>query len=280
MSNDSVAERPPQPNGAFEWVQAPAGDALVCRPLAASAANLFTTRRWRFAEAGAADTHRYADLARALQVEPDQVVRLRQVHGAAVVVASEAASRLTDGDILISDDPSKVLVVQAADCVPLLLADRRATAVAAAHAGWRGLAAGVPHAAVSALVREFGSRPLDIVAAAGPSVGPCCYEVGLDVRDAFAGFGHAALARWFSSHPLVTARNPSMPNIARRAARWFFDGWTALRDQLEAAGVPAEQIFIAGLCTASHPDVFCSYRRDGSRAGRLAAAIRGRPRRP
>ncbi len=60
----------------------------------------------------------------------------------------------------------------------------------------------------------------------------------------------------------------------RRADRWFFDGWTAAREQLVEAGVPVAQIFIAGLCTASHPDILCSYRRDGSQAGRLAGAIR------
>ena len=94
-------------------------------------------------------------------------------------------------DIIVSNDPAVAIAIQTADCVPILIADRRTGAVAAAHAGWRGLAAGVPRVAVDALVREFGSRPADLIAAAGPSIGACCYEVGEDVRRAFRGSGLA-----------------------------------------------------------------------------------------
>jgi YfiH family protein len=160
------------------------------------------------------------------------------------------------------------------------MADERTAAVAAAHGGWRGLAAGVPSAAVAALAREFGSRPSDLIAAIGPSVGACCYEVGTEVRDRFeaAGFGRGRIARWFRTEPPSSSRNPSMPGIPRllRASHWFFDGWSAARDQLEEAGVPAARIFVAELCTASHPDTMCSYRREGSAAGRMAGAIRSR----
>jgi purine-nucleoside/S-methyl-5'-thioadenosine phosphorylase / adenosine deaminase len=164
--------------------------------------------------------------------------------------------------------------------VPLLIADERTAAVAAAHAGWQGLAAGVPSAAVTALAREFGSRPSDLIAVIGPSIGACCYEVGTAVRDRFeaAGFGPGRIARWFREEPRPTSRNPSMPGLPRplRASHWFFDAWSAARDQLEEAGVPADRIFVAELCTASHPDTMCSYRREGSAAGRIAGAIRSR----
>jgi YfiH family protein len=168
--------------------------------------------------------------------------------------------------------------------VPLLIADRRTGAIAAAHAGWRGMAAGVPSAVVSAMAREFGSRPADLLVALGPSVGACCYEVGLDLRRQFesSGFRPDQLARWFFETPQARAGNPSMPGLAHagRAGHWFFDGWTATRDMLLDAGVPGDSIFTAGLCTASHPAVLCSYRREGPPAGRLAAAIRRPPRRP
>jgi YfiH family protein len=277
----------PQPSEAFDWVQAAAGPALVCRPLDPIALHLYTTRHWALGvrtvgnERGA-----WADVAGALELETARLVRVRQVHSASVVVAREGESEregadgAREADIIVTDEPGLGLAVQAADCVPLLIADERTAAVAAAHAGWRGMAAGVPSAAVTALTREFGSRPSDLIAAIGPSIGACCYEVGIEVRDRFeaAGFGPGRIARWFCAEPRPSSRNPSMPGIPRplRSSRWFFDGWSAVRDQLEQAGVPAARIFVAELCTASHPDTLCSYRREGSAAARMAGAIRSR----
>jgi YfiH family protein len=187
------------------------------------------------------------------------------------------ASGLPTADILIGGDPELALAVQVADCVPLLIVDRESGATAAVHAGWRGLAAAVPRLAVEALQREFGCRPGNLMVAAGPSIGPCCYEVGPDVSHRFAvQFGADTLRRWFSNTPTVLPGNPSLPNVGAyaRPGHSFLDCWAAARDQLETCGVPADQIFVAGLCTASHPEALCSYRRDGATAGRLAAAIR------
>jgi purine-nucleoside/S-methyl-5'-thioadenosine phosphorylase / adenosine deaminase len=273
----------PQPSEAFDWVQAAAGPALVCRPLAAVAPHIFTTRRWPLGSMtpGGEDPAPWHDVARAMHVSAAQLVRVHQVHGAAVVIAEDARDRYPEADIVVSRDPTLALAVQAADCIPLLLADPSTGAVAAAHAGWRGLAAAVPSAAVESLAREFGSRSSDLLAAIGPAIGACCYEVGSEVRDRFeaAGATDKELARWFLQAPMHSAANPSMSSVSgpRRRDRWFFDGWTAARDQLAEAGVPGAQIFVAGLCTASHPDVLCSYRRDGSPAGRIAGAIRRRP---
>src|SRR5205823_5883405 len=142
---------------------------------------------------------------------------------------------------------------------------------------------GVPHAAATALVDEFHVSPADIVVAVGPSIGACCYEVGVEVREAFRSAGYTAesLARWFRDRPQATAKNPSMPNLPEpRSEHWYFDAWTATADALENAGVPRTQVHVAGLCTASHPQAFCSYRRDGIDAGRIAAAIRCAPLRP
>jgi len=207
-------------------------------------------------------------VAASLGVDLDHLVRLRQVHGAAVVV-HRAGDGLPSGtrpeaDIVLSNDPLVAIAIQTADCVPLLLADSRSGAVAAAHAGWRGLAAGVPAAAVSALARAFDARPADLVAAVGPSIAAPSYEVGPDVAERFttAGFGSDRLARWFSD--------------GEREGRWQFDGSQAAADQLAAVGVPAGQIHGAGLCTAAYPALFCSYRRDAAGAGRMAAAIRCR----
>ncbi len=255
----------PQPNGGFVWVQAAGGPALACRALQPSARHLYTTRAWALGSRGPDDEVAWEAVAAAVDVDPSRLLRLRQVHGATVVVhragASLPAAR-PDGDILVTDDPSVALAIQTADCVPLLLADARTGAVAAAHAGWRGLAARVPSIAVDALVREFGSGSSDLVAAIGPSISAEHYEVGRDVRERFAaaGFSASEIDRWFRQ--------------ADRPDRWFFDGWQSTREQLESAGLARDRIHVNGLCTAAYPDLFCSYRRDGKDAGRIAAVIR------
>jgi YfiH family protein len=208
------------------------------------------------------------------------LVRVNQVHGAEILVrrlGHRDAPRLPIADVIVSDDPGIAVAIQTADCVPILIADRRTGAVAAAHAGWRGLAAGVPRVTVEALSREFGSRPVDLIAAAGPSIGACCYEVGPEVRARFekAGWRAPSLARWFFPEARPTAANPSMPRLhASRPGHLFFDCARAARDQLEAAGLLPEQVFTPDLCTASHAEALCSYRRDGTSAGRMAAVIR------
>lgn len=222
-------------------------------------------------------------MADSLDVPLARLARVRQVHGFAVALARDAIDRsagMLEADIIVTDGSTDApgAAVQTADCVPLLIADRRGRAVAAAHAGWRGLVARVPAVAVDAMAREFASGPADLVAAIGPSIGACCYEVGADVKEAFerAGFDRRHLRRWFHDEPVVSHLNPPMPGLGliRRDEHWFFDGWSAARDQLIDAGVPASQIFIAELCTASHPATLCSYRREGQLAGRIAGAIR------
>jgi YfiH family protein len=145
--------------------------------------------------------------------------------------------------------------------VPLLFADPTTGAVAAAHAGWRGLAEDVPGTTVAALGREFGVRASDLLVAAGPSISAERYEVGPDVYERFEAGGRGD--RW---------KNWFLPS--ERSAHWHFDGWRSARDQLERAGVAPGRIFVAELCTASYPALFCSYRRDGRGTGRMASAIR------
>ncbi len=257
----------PKPNDGFDWVQAAAGPALVCRPLAPYAAHLVTTRRWTLGGAGHdADAVGWAEVARALSVDPRNLVRAHQVHGAEVLIGRHGIppnDSLPQADIIVSGDPALALAVQTADCVPLLIADPVTGAAAAAHAGWRGLAKGVPGRAVRALADAFGSRARDLIAMIGPSISAERYEVDGVVREAFGDRPHAAveLRRWFLPAP--------------RPAHWQFDGWTSARDQLQAAGMAAEHIYSAGLCTATYPEL-CSYRRDGKGAGRMAAAIRPR----
>jgi YfiH family protein len=220
------------------------------------------------------------DVAEAIDVTPEALLLVHQVHGSRVAVRrlGEAPQGRQDADAIITNDPAVGIAIQSADCVPLLMADRRKGHVAAVHAGWRGLAAGAPATAVDMLAREFGSASVDLVAAIGPSIGACCYEVGAEVRDRFrsGGFSDDQIARWFHDSARPTATNPSMSGLPTPAkpAHWFFDAWAATRDALEAAAIPPRQIHVAGLCTGSHAQTFCSYRRDGKHAGRMAAAIR------
>jgi hypothetical protein len=255
-----------QPNEGFEWVQAAGGPALVSVALRPFADHLFTTRDWALgSHTGGADAD-WEPVARSLGVNPAQLVRLHQVHGASVVVRRSGDGRplqpRPDADIVVSDDPTVALAIQTADCVPLLMADRATGVVAAAHAGWRGLAAGVPGVTVVALAHEFGCAPANLIAVVGPSISAERYEVGEDVRARFltSGWPPARLDRWFRA--------------ATRPGHWLFDGWESVRDQLLSAGVPSASIYSAALCTSANPDLFCSYRRDGKGAGRIAAAIR------
>jgi len=262
-------------------VQAAGKPALVCRPLEPFARHLFTTRAWILGAARDGDSREgWEEVAASIGATVETLARAHQVHGSNVAVAR--ADARPDADIIVSRESGMVVAIQTADCVPLVFVDSRTGAVAAAHAGWRGLAERVPAVTVAALARRFGTRPADLIVAAGPSIGACCYEVGEDVKAAFerAGASSDEIARWFFRESRPTPVNRSIEKVPRapRAHHYYFDGWRATRDQLEQSGVASDRLHMPDLCTASHPDVFCSYRRDGAPAGRMAAVIRvGQP---
>lgn len=255
-----------QGNGSFQWRQAGWGQTLVCAPLLPLAPHLFSTRS--LALEVDEESHRDARQAVARELglaAPSDVVWARQVHGTAVFVAPgtpAAREAVADADILLCDVPTHAVSVRAADCVPLLLADRRTRAVAAVHAGWRGTAAGAALVAVRAMASTFGSDPADIVAAVGPCIGPCCYQVGAEVREAFRARGGFL--------------EPSSEWFVDDGDRWRLDLWAATRDQLLAAGVSPGDVHVSGECTAGALDRYFSYRAEAARAGRLIAAIRPR----
>ena len=176
--------------------------------------------------------------------------------------------RPPEADVLVSDDPDVAIAIRAADCVPILMVDRDTGAVAAVHAGWRGTAARAAVAALHTMEREYGTHPQNVVAAIGPSIGPCCYQVGSDLVDAFAAAGHERylIDRWFSTPP------PARGSHERPQLRLHLAGANA--DQLVMAGVPPGQIHDVGLCTAMHLDVLTSYRAEKEQAGRIAGVIR------
>ena len=255
--------RPPLPDG-YRWTGEPWGEALRCTPLDAFAAHLFSTRQPVFT----AD----ADLTSiGASVGASRVVMVTQVHGA-YVLDVPADGPLPDpaleADALISTRTDLALAVRTADCVPLLMADRARGAVAAVHAGWRGTAAGIAAATLAAMTRVYGTHPADVLVAIGPSIGPCCYEVGSDVVDAFAAAGHERhlIQRWFAT--------PPSPRGSRERRQLRLNVAGANRDQLVLAGVAEDQILDAGLCTAMHTDLLTSYRVERERAGRMVAVIR------
>lgn len=269
----------------FAWVRYPWGPALRCRALDPIADHCFTTRQPALGSGPLAPGDGWHRVALAMGIPAGALVQLRQVHGTRVVIAGgggRPASEAGDwnvGDIAVTGRRGAALCVKVADCVPVLIADARTGAVAAVHAGWRGTAAGAARVAVEALAAHFSSAPSDLRAAVGPSIGPCCYRVGGDVRQAFeaTGMWDGLLDGWFSPSPTVQARHAvpgTDPAASGLGPASFLDTWAANADQLRLAGVPAANIHVSRLCTSCHRETFHSYRVDGDRAGRMIGVIR------
>jgi YfiH family protein len=222
----------------------------------------------------------------AIGAEQMRVVLLRQIHSDVVHVIrentdSDSATART-GDALITSQPGVLLAVQTADCVPILLADTKKRAVAAIHSGWRGTLARIAEKALGQMRAEFGTDPANVVAALGPGIGRCCYEVGSEVAQQFeAKFSEAR--EWFEGPYDKLAAGESDPNWlpwltmrppghAPPPLRVHLDLIAANRSILAGVGVPARQISSGGFCTACRGDLFFSYRREKV-TGRLFAAI-------
>ncbi len=196
-------------------------------------------------------------LASAIAAEP---VWLHQVHGAAVVRLQSAATRdLPAADAAWTTDVDVACAVLAADCLPVLLCTSDGRAVAAAHAGWRGLAAGVLEATLVAMHQGAGVRPDELLAWLGPSIGPQHFEVGADVLQAFGAAAGSASSEHFQARPRADG-----------AQRWLADLPALAAQRLRQAGV--QRISIDGRCTVAQTSDFFSFRRDG-RTGRQAALI-------
>jgi polyphenol oxidase len=190
---------------------------------------------------------------------PDEPVWLRQVHGAAIAdLDAGYGGFAADGSV--TRTPGTVCAVLSADCLPVLLADRDSRVVAAAHAGWRGLAAGVIEASVAAMRIE----PASVLAWLGPAIGPRAFEVGSEVVAAFCDPDPGAAECFVPSTKMS-------PNMSANM-KWHADLYALARRKLARAGVSA--VYGGGRCTLSESEFFHSYRRDGAGAsGRMATMI-------
>lgn len=225
----------------------------------------------------------------ALGAERMRVVVLRQIHSDSIHRVDSSRPEVIEswpqGDALITNEPGILLTIQTADCVPILLADPQNRAIAAIHAGWRGTVRRIAEKALGRMQMEFGTMPTDVIAALGPAIGRCCYEVGAEVAKEFAdqfpnarnwfdgqfdalssGDPHDADPDWL---PWLTMKPPGHapePPCAK------LDLVAANRAIVADAGVPANQISSSGYCTACRTDLFFSYRRERE-TGRMMAAI-------
>ena len=204
-----------------------------------------------------------ANRARLRAVLPGEPVWLTQVHGTCVfdvdLGGAASASPLVQADASMTRSTGRVLAIQSADCLPVLLADRAGSVIAAAHAGWRGLSAGVIENAVAAMCVP----PSDIVAWLGPAIGPAAYEVGQDVFDAFVAREAAASAA-FRPREMEDRTDQSGGN------KYLVDLYALARQRLARLGVPS--VSGGGYCTHTDHDRFFSYRRD-NKSGRMATLI-------
>jgi polyphenol oxidase len=206
------------------------------------------------------------------------LVGLKQFHSDVICDFQSAPAEPCSADASISNTPNLLLGIQTADCVPILLVDPKNRAVAAVHAGWRGTLKRIVEKTIGRMEMQFRTRPADLLAALGPAIGGCCYEVGTEVAAAFhSQFPQAP--EWFDELRTGDEPNPLQwlnqfpPGHQPPPKNVRLDLRKANRAQLIAAGVDRKNIFVNELCTSCRPDLLFSYRKNGAESGRMMAAI-------
>ena len=216
-----------------------------------------------------------------LDSKPDRrLITLRQVHSGIIHrVALEQPALAGDG--LMTDEQGVAIGILTADCVPILIADRKRGAVAAFHAGWKGTLRRIVENGVGRMRLEFGSDPADLMAAIGPSIGQCCYSVGEEVEHEFYSqfsYADALFCEVFDSDP-VRKKYPMLflsqraPGHSDLGPSLHLDLQEANRRQLLDAGIPAEGIEVVAKCTSCRTDLFFSHRAEHGFTGRMLAMI-------
>ena len=216
------------------------------------------------------------------------LVTLRQIHSNLVrIVGADDARRAepSKGDGLITNQPGILLGIQTADCIPVLIADRKRRVVAAFHAGWRGTVQRIVEAGIGRMRLEFGCKPENLIAAIGPGIGACCYSVGDEVLSSFESqfaYARSLVREVYDSEPVrkkypmlfLTQRAPGHSPIGPNLHLNLVE---ANRLQLIDAGLKEEKIKIVGGCTSCQRDLFFSHRGSEGFAGRMMSVIGIRP---
>lgn len=212
------------------------------------------------------------------------LIGLRQFHSNLVVLVDERVAGRTPvlkADGVITATPGLLLAIQTADCIPVLVADRKRRVVAAFHAGWRGTVKRIVELGVGRMRLEFGSEPKDLIAAIGPGVRQCCYAVGEEVLSEFESqftYGRELIREVFDSDPVRT-RYPMLfltqraPGHSPIGPALHLDLIEANRRQLLDAGLKPAAIKTTGGCTSCHMDLFFSHRASQGHAGRMMSVI-------
>jgi YfiH family protein len=211
-----------------------------------------------------------------------QLISLHQIHSDVVRSFDAAPAQQCKGDASMTSRPGLLLGVRTADCAPVLLVDPKKRVIAAVHAGWRGTLQRVVAKAVGRMQMEFACRPQDLLAAIGPAIGGCCYEVGTEVASAFAAkFTNAA--QFFDELRTGDEPNPLQwlnrmpPGHQPPPKNVLLDLPKANRLQLLEGGLLERNIFVSDLCTACRVDFLFSHRRERAHSGRLMSVIGIRP---
>jgi purine-nucleoside/S-methyl-5'-thioadenosine phosphorylase / adenosine deaminase len=207
-----------------------------------------------------------------------KLISLKQIHSDVIHFFDAAPAEVCHGDASATNRPGLLLGVQTADCVPILLVDPKKHAVAAVHAGWRGTLARIVVKAIGQMQMQFKTKPADLLAAIGPSIGGCCYEVGTEVATQFLS-QFAEAPEWFDEFRTGDEPNPIQwlnmmpPGHQPPPKNVRLDLRKANRGQLLGTGLRASNIFVSDLCTACRRDLLFSYRKEGPLSGRLMSVI-------
>jgi polyphenol oxidase len=205
---------------------------------------------------------------------------LKQIHSAIIHKITNRDDQPAAGDGLITNVPGVLLAVKTADCLPVIVVDPVKLAVGVFHAGWRGTLQRIVEKGVGEMRKHYGSDPTDLVAAIGPGIGKCCYEVGDEVMDLFDSqfaFSRELFEDVFDSHALhlkypLLFMNQRAPGHGEPAARPHLDLMKANRIQLLKAGVPEKHISVLDYCTSCRTDLFFSHRKEQV-TGRMMATV-------
>lgn len=214
----------------------------------------------------------------ALGAKDFTLIALKQIHSDVVHLFENSPAEPCRGDASATHRPGLLLAVQTADCVPILLVDVKNRAVAAVHAGWRGTLKRIVAKAIGKMQMQFRTKPANLLAAIGPSIGGCCYEVGVEVAVEFKS-QFADASEWFDEMRTGDEPNPlqwlnmAPPGHQPPPKNVSLDLRKANRAQLLDAGLQAQNISVSDLCTACRRDLLFSYRKEGGTTGRLMSVI-------